>query len=508
MLAVVAVLVGFELARPLGSASVAFDSQVAVLHFERLLDGRQLEAFLPTTPKPFLTIVFGALFEMTGDWRALVWATLLAYGAGVGLAAILARRVGGSVAAVFAGVAVLVAPTILFDVGFALATPWAMLGWLFAGLAVTSGRPHYGLAGIALALATLARLETLVLTGTIVAVLIVATAAPRSLRRWERPAARAWLVPAIGLAALPVMMVHDLLLTGDPLLWTTVAGIYTERTVLHVPSTTEVIGLIVSRYWSIGALTLSAVVGAVALVRARSWPVLVGLLGLGPGVAAFLIVLAIRGIFVSERYLAAVDVSVAFAAGLGAAALVHWLAPADGWSGLAGRREGGIVAQGGALVVVGLVALVLAGPYWEVDPELRPSVNRSRRLAADTDRAVAILRPELASIPGATDPIGPDDPPPDPIVTGPGPVHPRLVVDLGVAIPIVASNQASELDVAGGYPAPGQLVFHSTAGDAPADGWADLEVSAPTVVGATRIVPLLADEPRGLWVLRLEDAGP
>ena len=56
-----AVIVGTELARPFRSASIAFDSQVAVLHFERIVAGRQLEVFLSTTPKPLLTLVAAAL---------------------------------------------------------------------------------------------------------------------------------------------------------------------------------------------------------------------------------------------------------------------------------------------------------------------------------------------------------------------------------------------------------------------------------------------------------------
>lgn len=509
ILAAVALLVGLELARPLGPASVAYDSQVSVLHFDRLYAGQRLEAFLPTTPKPFLTFVFGSLFELTGDWRTLAWATLLAYGVGVGLVVVLARRLGGSVAGVFAGAAILVAPSILFDVGFALATPWAMVCWLTAGLAVTSSSPRYGLAGAVLALAALARLETLALTATIAGVLLLATVAPPLVRRWGRPPRRAWLVPVVGSSAIVVLMVHDLLLTGDPLFWATVSRIYTERTSLHVPTTLDVIGLIVSRYWSLGALSLLAIVGGASLVRDRAWPAVLGLVGLGPAVAAFLVALAVRGIFVSDRYLAAVDLALAFAAGIGAAAIVRWATSLDRDLMRSGSSFAGMPpARAGGLVAVGLIAVLLAGPYWEVDPDLRASVSRSRRLAADSDRSVQVIRPELDTIPGAHDPIGPDDVPPEPLVLGPGPIQPRLVVDLDVSIPTVSLIRAAEIDVGGGYPEPGRFVIHSLVGDAPAPEWSELEVTQPTVIGDTRVVPLIADGSRGLWVLRLEDARP
>ena len=120
-----AVIVGTELARPFRSASIAFDSHVAVLHFERIVAGRQLEVFLSTTPKPLLTLVFGLLHAVAGGWAAIAWATVGAHALAVVLAALLASRLAGPIAGAFSAVAVLFSPALLFDVGFALATPWA-----------------------------------------------------------------------------------------------------------------------------------------------------------------------------------------------------------------------------------------------------------------------------------------------------------------------------------------------------------------------------------------------
>lgn len=302
-------------------------------------------------------------------------------------------------------------------------------------------------------------------------------------------------------------MLHDWLLTGDPTFWLTVSRLYTERTSLHVPPASEVVGLILKRYWSLGALVLLALLGGIALARERSWAILLGLFGLVPGIAAFLVVLALRGIFVSERYLAAVDLGVAFASGIGAAALARSVVLAGG--PLAGLvpTSGGPRWAIGRLALVGVIALMIAGPYWVVDPELRGQVSRSRRLAADTDRAVAVIDPELAAVRSAGASIDPGDPVAGAVVLGPGPVFPRLVVDLEVALLAVEATRGADVDVAAGYPSAGQVVFHSVAGDVPAE-WAELQNDVAVVIGDVAVTPLLADPDRGLWVQRLDGASP
>ena len=199
--------------------------------------------------------------------------------AGVGA---LVSRITGPVAGAFSAVAVLAAPTLLFDVGYALATPWALLGWVAAGLAVTAERPRYGLAGLALLLATLARIETLVVVGLALSVLAMA-----SIARWPVPR-RAWLVPLIALGALRVMCLHDWLLSGDPLLWSTVAVRYSQTTDLAVLSPREVMLFPAGRYAATGAVTLLAMFGLARLIVGRRYALVVGLPGLGPGVATFL----------------------------------------------------------------------------------------------------------------------------------------------------------------------------------------------------------------------------
>ncbi len=480
---VVAVVVGLELARPLRSASVAIDSQVAVLQFERIVGGVRLEQFLPTTSKPLLTAIYGSLHALTGDWRPIAWAAILAFAVAVAGVGALAARVGGPLAGAFAGFAVLASPTLLFDAGFALATPWALLGWVAAGLALSADRPRYGLAGLALLLATLARLETLVVVALVVAVLAGAVLARRPAPR------RAWLVPLVGVAAVPVMGVHDWLLAGDPWLWSEVAARYTAQTVLHVMSPAEVVGFLLARSADAGALTLLAIVGWIRLVAARRHAIALGLLGLGPGVAAFLVALALRGIFVSDRYAASIDIAVAVAAGIGFAGLavdgIEWVTARSAALRSAGGRQSAAIS--GAV----LAAIVLAWPRGPFDATLRAQVHESLLQGVDADRAVAILRPALAG-------AGPQ---PTPRIRAATPIRIRIAVDLRDRLTEVEPIEDVTVGATGDGLLPGQLLVHDRRAERNPDGRAGLEVDEPAVLGERTLEPLLADRRRGLWVV-------
>ncbi|MGZ6272396.1 MAG: hypothetical protein ACXWPJ_10060, partial [Candidatus Limnocylindrales bacterium] len=222
----VAAALALLILRPFEAGPVSYDAGSSVLHFQRIAAGRHLEAFISTTPKPLLTLIFGALFQLFGDWRALSWATVGAYAVAIGLSSWLAARLAGVVAGAFVAVALIASPALLAEVGIASAVPWAMVGWATAGLAVTATRPRWALAGIALLLASLARLETLVIVGTVVLVLVGLWIVGRRSGRTLVPRGSWWLL--LGLLALPVMMVHDWLLTGDPFFWISVSARYSE----------------------------------------------------------------------------------------------------------------------------------------------------------------------------------------------------------------------------------------------------------------------------------------
>jgi hypothetical protein len=228
-----------------------------------------------TTPKPLLTVIYGLLHTVTNDWRPIAWATILAFGLAISGVGALVSRVAGPVAGAFSAVAVVSAPALLSDVGYSLATPWALLGWVAAGLAVCANRPRYGLAGFALLLATLARIETLVVVGLALTIMAAGATARRPLPR------RAWLVPLIAMGALPLMCLHDWLLSGDPLFWTTVAVRYSQATDLAILSPREVLLFLAGRYGAVGALTILAAIGVARLIVDRRYALVIGLLGLG-----------------------------------------------------------------------------------------------------------------------------------------------------------------------------------------------------------------------------------
>jgi hypothetical protein len=481
---VAALLVGLELARPFAAASVAYDSQVAVIHFDRIVAGRQLEQFVTTTPKPLLTAIYGPLHALTGDWRPLAWAAVLAFAAGVTGVAALVARIAGPGAAAFSGLAVLAAPTLLFDVGFALATPWALVGWVAAGWALTAERPRYGLAGVALLLATLARFETVVVIG--VAVLVLVGALPR---RTPAPR-RAWLTPLIGSAALVVMGIHDWLLSGNPLLWSEVAGRYTQVTTEEVLSVGGVLRFLASRYAETGAMTLLAIAGVARLVAMRQWPIVVGLVALGPGVAAFLVVLAARGVFVSDRYAAAIDIAVAVSAGIGVARLAFDLVPrAAGGS----RRLPDGLRRGSGVALAALAAVVITWPHGPLDATVRARVRARLAGDLDADRAVPVIAAAVRSE-GATVAT---------LVYAPTPVLPRVAVDLDLPLTRITGVDGLIVDPAGGTPRPGQIVVHDREAETYPDRRAPLEVATPTRLGSLTVDPLLADPARGVWVVAI-----
>jgi hypothetical protein len=488
-------IVGAELARPLRSASIAFDSQAAVVYFERLLAAQRLEGFVPTTPKPLLTVIFGSLYHVTHDWRSLAWMTLLVDAAAVTLAALLAKRISGPVAGAFVGVALLANGNLLFDVGYALGSPYALLGWAGAGLALVPPRPRYALAGLGLAFATLARVETLVVVGVALLAVAWGTLAPLRWRLVKLPR-RAWLLPLGGLLALPILVAHDLLLTGDGLYWTGVASKYGALTARNLPTVAEVLETIVGRYWSAGGLSVLAVVGVLRLLGNRRLGSVAALLALGPGVAAFLVLLAARGIDVPLRYLAAVDVAVIFAAGIGIEAVSVRL---RSWQP---QSLDPLIARVRALdptlvmvPVVALIALVLVGPYWRDDPDIRSGVRSSLRLGVDTDRALPYL--------SAGEALTPQRSPTTVWLLVPRPVRLRVALDLGLRLTEIGSTAPARIDVAAGYPAAGQIVFHDRAGDGASTGWAQLEIDATQTIRSVVLEPLLADARAGVWVIAL-----
>jgi hypothetical protein len=511
---VVAVVVAAWVIRPWLVAPIAYDAAAAVLHFQRILSGRGMEDPLSvlTTPKPLLTLVYGLLYATTHDWRAISIVVVGVWGLCVTMAAALAWRIGGILAAFFVATAFVFSSSLLVETTLALGAIWALFFWLVAGLAVTAQTPRWGVAGGALAFAALARLETFVIIGLALGILVVLRFGPRSVRRpFPR---RPWLL-GLGLLALPVMLLHDWLLTGDPLFWTTVSIQYsaTAGTQGRLPDVATVAREISRLVYGYGGAAVLAVIGLGALARRGQWAVLVGLVALGPGVAVFLIALAARHIYVDPRYLLSIEVMIMFSAGIGISAL-RIPEFGGGWAtfgetSIPGRLRSPFLAAG-MLVLATLAAAVLMSPtLGPLDPTTTARIRAYGDLARTSDLAVPALLaaidviPGIRTMPGDT-PIG--SPPAHTPILVPAAIRPRMIVDLGLPVTRVGTIDAGRLSAAGGYPAAGQLMVIDKGAAVPPESFAPFEISRPAVVGGTRLVPLVTDPGAGTWVVRV--AGP
>jgi len=506
---VASVAVAAYVIRPWIAAPLAFDTAASVLHFDRIVSGRHLEQALSTTPKPLLTLLYGLIYSATGDWRAISLAALGAWGLCVTSAAVLAWRLGGAVAAAFGVMSLLLSSRLLLETAWALGSVWALLLWIVAGLAVTAQRPRWGIGGAALGLAALARLETFLVIGLALAVLAVMHFGPK---RWRRPVPdQAWRI-SIGLLALPIMCLHDILLTGDPFFWTSVAARYsaTADSSGSLPSLGAVAHELAALAVGQAAVTILAVVGTGVLAARARWAILVGLVALGPGMALFLLLLAARHTFVDPRYLVPISVAMIFAAAIGLSAVrVPDLAPLLGGR-LRDLRErparGRPTAWMGAVsLAVAAIAIVGSPTIGPLDRSARATIASARHLARTADLSLPEIRAALADPAAAGSPFGGS-------ASGvrasasqvivPVPVRPRVAVDLDLSLDQVGSYRDPRTWAAGA-PKTGQMILIDVDPSAPSEASAEFRLSRPATVAGVPMVPLLSDPADGAWLLQV-----
>jgi hypothetical protein len=489
----VAFMAAAFVARPLQAGPISFDSATSVIHFQRIVAGQHLEAFITTTPKPLLTLVYGSMHAAFADWRLISWAAIGAGAMAIALTSLLAARVSGPVGGAFVAAALVASPSLFAEVDLATAIPWALLGWAAAGLALTARRPHYALAGIALLVAGTARLETLILVSLAGGALITLWLLGHHGKRRLVPQGAWWIL--LGGLALPVLLAHDWLLTGDPFFWASVAVRGSAQVPDAIIDPLQLGVVLGERYWAMVGLVALAAVGALALVRDRQWVIGLGLIGLGPGTAALLAWLATRGIYISNRYMVPIDLAVIFTAGVGVAGswrwLTHSMASSSRWSRV-------IPAVGAALAIA--LALVAGWPPVFLDTHARNEANQLVRMALDADRALPPMESELQATPGSRDVNGRTT------VLVPTLMRPRMAVDL--ALPLTRINGSSAAAMAPHTPFLGdiRLAFHDQ-GAQPEPAWDVLEPRAPTKVADVVLVPLVVDPDRGIWVVRVERPG-
>ncbi len=494
--------------RPIEAGPVGFDTAASVLYARQIAAGIHLEVPVSTTPKPLLTLVDGLIYALTGDWRAISWLTIAVEALGVGLAAALAGRLAGPIAAGFVAGALVALPALLADVGRAYALSFGLACWTAAGLAITGRRPRYGLAALFVALGTTARLETVLIAGTGVAVAGGAAALGWLRRRSEAvPEPRAGLVRAAarvgfgGLLGIGAMAGHDLLLTGDPTYWLSVPARATgSLAVAPPPHWLLVAGREVT---ALGIAAPLALVGIISAAWRRGPGVFAGALGLGLGSVVLMLGLAARGIWVSVRYADPLLLAVILLAGVGAAAL---RLPSRALIPPIGRRWRRLPVGVRAVLAFGFgVAVAVAGSptFAPLDRPTRTVIVRDRSVAAHLDRALPILEGALAGLPGAQEPTRGSITAPvrDPVVLVTGTLlGPRAAVSLDLPASRVGTLAPAP---APGTLRPGQVVYHDRAAVADPAAYRWLELAAPGPIGGVWAEPLLADPSAGVWVLRL-----
>jgi len=251
-------------------------------------------------------------------------------------------------------------------------------------------------------------------------------------------------------------------------------------------------------------------VGAAWLVRRRRIVPLLGLIALTGGIAAFLVVLAARGTYVSMRYLAGFDIGVAVMAAFGVVALVEAAVARNGprLGPLSRSRPRAVAA---AVVVLALI-VVDTWPPPSVNVAVRRSAAETRRQAEHAERVEPILRCALASIPHGVpwppprDVLGPI-PPDELVLIVPGLLRPRFARDLGVPLNAIGGSAVASLEPSGSFLPWGTIIYHDSSADRPHDEFAILEFDRPTVVSGLMLTPLLADSGDGIWVIWIGRAG-
>ena len=548
--AAIAAIVLWLAADPLAGPTNDTDSAASVLYFQRLVAGARLEAFVPTTSKPLLTVGFGLLWQLTHDWRALTIATLAIGAAGVGLAAAVTRRLAGLTAAAFIVTALLAWPDFRVEVAHANSFVPAFTLWLLAALLVTEEPPRARAAGCALLMAGLARPETAwLVVGAAggLATLIVLRPTGRTLQP------RQFAPLLIGGLALPIVSIHDWLLTGQPLYWLQVARDYT---VLVYPGLARVgpggsLHNLWLLYWPDALTVVLAFVGLSALVSGRRWAPAIALAGLAFGVMLTLVVLAARRTYIDSRYLEELNAPLLVAAAIGAGAITREVASRwfRGDSPVVVARTPGLpIAPVGAvrtfglpiapvaavrtfglpiapvaavrtlgLVITGVVAaLLLAWPRTD-STVAAAELARWREANVRLSTTSAFL-PTIVALPhGTTMTIaGVGFPVADPRTCSafvPRPLIPRIAVETGARITSLGDSYLAFRRRTYDVLAAGQWVLHIAAADGIGGAFEPFEGAAttPAPEAATSpgrrpltIAPVLADPARGIWLDRIE----
>ena len=383
--------------------------------------------------------------------------------------------------------------------------PWAVAGWLIAGVAIASRSPRFGIAGVALLIAGLARVETWLIL--VAATLVLASLAIPVVRSSQpaAPTIRVMLPLMLGWIAVPVQLTHDLLLTGDPLYWMAVPRAYTT---LITPDLQPIGALpfalnLVGRLAAMPMLMLLAAAGIVQLLARRRLGMLIGITGVVAGGFALLGSLATRGIYISERYYEGPMLGILFAASIGVGAAIAFITRRT--AGSLSSTAGQIAGVGGALVLGAVLSV--PGP---LTPELNERFELQRAASANLEAVTSRLSQIVASVQApapssvsVTEEIRVVDPRLATMYV-PRPLGNRVAVELELPLTRLGDGTvASRLAPAEAVLVPGQFVYHDASVDAPEEWFAPFEIGTESLLGKLRLVPL-AFEAGEYWLVAVE----
>ncbi|HVA87013.1 MAG TPA: hypothetical protein VNF73_11960, partial [Candidatus Saccharimonadales bacterium] len=305
----------------------------------------------------------------------------------------------------------------------------------------------------------------------------------------------------LALAALPVAMLHDWLLTGDPLWFLSVPADYTAiyDAGLRPIDPVRFAGTFAAHEAGLLPLVVVAIVGLAALTRARERLMAAGIGALAVGVMGLLFLLAARATYISNRYYEPIDLAVLPAAAIGAgviAAIAGVALPRLGTD--AQRRRAGTRSTTLGVVLAAFAVVVALALTWAplpLDRRATAELDNVRQASVNLARVIPDARAPLldGAVRQGDVPAQAGAPAADlrtVALLAPSRDVSRIAVELNTRMTLVGDLYAFLLRWGIGGLRSGQYVLHDAAADRPVALFAPFELDGSeetTNVGAVTL---------------------